>query len=164
MPQEVTILTRKIEKIKEKMKNTSLNTNYIFLQIGELGPGDYNLTVSGTGSLTFKNTTALEYLAKSYSVFIQTDRALYKPGDLIQFRVVIVNPELRPSVTGAIDVYVTDGEDNRVKQWERVFTNKGVWTGAVQLSDEPVLGPWNITVNVLGQVSNFLQLFNKNKL
>ena len=61
---------------------------------------------STKGSMNFVNTTQLEYVDKSYSVFIQTDRAVYKPGDLIYFRVIIVNPELRPSVTGAIDVHI----------------------------------------------------------
>lgn len=78
-----------------------------FLQIGDLGPGQYNLTVSGYEGLTFSNTTALQYVHKSYSVFIQTDKSIYKPGDLLQFRVIVVNPQLRPSVTGAIDVFIT---------------------------------------------------------
>ncbi|KAK7085668.1 hypothetical protein SK128_025978, partial [Halocaridina rubra] len=123
-------------------------------QIGDLGPGLYNLTVIGSGGLTFFNTTALEYVHKSYSVFIQTDKSIYKPGDLMQFRVIVVNPLLRPSVTGAIDVFIKDGAGNQVKQWKRVFTNKGVWSGELQLAEEPVLGLWNITVDVLGQTTS----------
>ncbi|ROT62853.1 TEP isoform 2 [Penaeus vannamei] len=123
-------------------------------QIGDLGPGQYNLTVSGYEGLTFSNTTALQYVHKSYSVFIQTDKSIYKPGDLLQFRVIVVNPQLRPSVTGAIDVFITDGKGHRVKQWKRVFTNKGVWSGELLLAEEPVLGRWNITVDVLGQTTS----------
>lgn len=129
-------------------------TQVLKFQIGELGPGQYNLSVSGYGALTFSNTTQLEYVHKSYSVFIQTDKTIYKPGDLMRFRVVVVNPHLRPSVTGAIDVYVTDGGGHRVKQWKRVFTNRGVWSGELQLADEPVMGDWNITVEVLGQTTS----------
>ncbi|XP_069971751.1 thioester-containing protein 1 allele R1 isoform X4 [Penaeus vannamei] len=123
-------------------------------QIGDLGPGQYNLSVSGYEGLTFSNTTALQYVHKSYSVFIQTDKSIYKPGDLLQFRVIVVNPQLRPSVTGAIDVFITDGKGHRVKQWKRVFTNKGVWSGELLLAEEPVLGRWNITVDVLGQTTS----------
>nr|AEC50086.1 TEP isoform 2 [Pacifastacus leniusculus] len=130
------------------------STQVLNFQIGELGPGEYNLTVSGSGGLSFYNTTMLEYVHKSYSVFIQTDKAVYKPGDLLRFRVVVVNPMLRPSVTGAIDVYIRDGAGHRVKEWRRVFTNKGVWSGELQLAEEPVLGRWNITVNVLGQTTS----------
>ncbi|XP_050711944.1 thioester-containing protein 1 allele R1-like isoform X4 [Eriocheir sinensis] len=130
------------------------STQVLKFQIGELGPGQYNLSVSGSGALTFRNTTELQHVHKSYSVFIQTDKTIYKPGDLMRFRVVVVNPHLRPSVTGAIDVYVTDGAGNRVRQWKRVFTNRGVWSGELQLADEPVLGDWNITVEVLGQTTS----------
>ncbi|XP_064090447.1 CD109 antigen-like isoform X4 [Macrobrachium nipponense] len=130
------------------------STQVLKFQIGDLGPGLYNLTVTGSGGLTFTNTTPLEYVHKSYSVFIQTDRSIYKPGDLVQFRVVVVNPQLRPSVTGAIDVFIKDGAGNLVKQWRRVFTNKGVWTGELLLAEEPVLGNWNITVDVLGQTTS----------
>lgn len=130
------------------------STQVLKFQIGDLGPGMYNLTVSGYGGLTFTNTTALEYVHKSYSVFIQTDKSIYKPGDLMQFRVIVVNPQLRPSVTGAIDVLIKDGAGNQVKQWRRVFTNKGVWSGELLLAEEPVLGVWNITVDVLGQTTS----------
>lgn len=130
------------------------STQVLNFQIGELGPGEYNLTVSGTGGLSFHNTTMLEYVHKSYSVFIQSDKAVYKPGDLLRFRVVVVNPMLRPTVTGAIDVFIRDGAGHRVKEWRRVFTNKGVWSGELQLADEPVLGRWNITVDVLGQTTS----------
>ena len=34
----------------------------------------------GSGGLTFKNETTLNYQAKSISIFIQTDKAMYKPG------------------------------------------------------------------------------------
>ena len=76
------------------------------LKIGELGPGKYNLTARGTGGLTFFNTTELDYVEKSHSVFIQTDKAIYKPGHLVQFRIIVVNPQLKPSVTGSMDVYM----------------------------------------------------------
>ena len=86
-----------------------LSNNYLekcSLQIGELGSGVYNLSVSGFGGMSFQNTTRLEYEGKSYSVFIETDRGVYKPADTIKFRAIVVNPYLKPSVTGAIDIFV----------------------------------------------------------
>lgn len=41
-----------------------------------------------------------------------------------------------------------------MRQWKRVFTNRGVWSGELQLADEPVLGDWNITTQVLGQTTS----------
>jgi CD109 antigen len=52
------------------------------------------------------NTTSLEYVHKSHSVFIQTDKAVYKPGHKVQFRAIVLDAHLKPSVTGALDVYI----------------------------------------------------------
>lgn len=65
------------------------------------------MTARGTGGLEFYNSTALEYVHKSYSVFIQTDKAIYKPGHKVQFRAIVLNSHLKPTVTGALDVFIT---------------------------------------------------------
>uniref|UniRef100_A0A1B6DAF4 TEP1-F n=1 Tax=Clastoptera arizonana TaxID=38151 RepID=A0A1B6DAF4_9HEMI len=121
------------------------------LEIGDVGPGSYNLTAEGSGGMNFINSTELEYIHKSYSVFIQTDKAIYKPGHKVQFRAVVLNSHLKPSVTAALDIHITDGKGNRVKQWNRALTTRGVFSGELELSKNPVLGDWNITVNVLDQ-------------
>lgn len=45
-----------------------------------LGLGSYSLAVHGTHGLKFSNETDLYYQSKSVSIFIQTDKAMYKPG------------------------------------------------------------------------------------
>lgn len=126
-------------------------THIVKLEIGDLGPGMYNLTARGVNGLDFVNSTVLNYVHKSHSVFIQTDKAVYKPGHKIQFRAIVLDAHLKPSVTGALDVYITDGKGNRVKQWSRALTTKGVFSGELQLPQSPVLGDWNITVVVMDQ-------------
>lgn len=42
--------------------------------------GEYGLKVEGTGGLTFSNWTKLDFEKKSSSILVQTDRAMYKPG------------------------------------------------------------------------------------
>merc|ERR1712088_1287502 len=71
--------------------------------------------------MEFQDSTQLHYLSKGYSVFIQTDKAIYRPGNLI-------------------------------RDWDRVFTTKGVWAGSLEISPRPVLGNWNINVDVNGQI------------
>ena len=76
--------------------------------MGPLYPGRYNITVEGLldGNNIF-NTTELKYVHKSYSVFIQCDKAIYRPGETVRYRVILVNSQLQPSVTGAIQsIYI----------------------------------------------------------
>ena len=47
---------------------------------GDIEKDDYRLSVKGTGGLNFENSTGLDFMGKSYSIMIQTDRAMYKPG------------------------------------------------------------------------------------
>ncbi|EEC12664.1 thioester-containing protein, putative [Ixodes scapularis] len=120
-------------------------------QVGDWGPGKYKLSASGSGGLDFFNETELTYEHKSYSVFVQTDKAVYKPGQKVLFRVIVMDPYLLPTVTGAMNVHVTDAKGNRIHQWDRVLTQKGIYSSELQLSDQPVLGDWAIHVDILGQ-------------
>ncbi|VVC42395.1 Alpha-2-macroglobulin, thiol-ester bond-forming,Alpha-macroglobulin, receptor-binding,Alpha-2- [Cinara cedri] len=139
-------------KVTQFVKVDPYSTKIVRLEIGDVGPGNYNLTARGSGGLEFVNSTALEYVHKSYSVFIQTDKAVYKPGHKVQFRAIVLNSHLKPTVTGALDIFITDGKGNRVKHWSRALTTRGVFASEFQLSESPVLGDWNVTVTVLDQV------------
>ncbi|OQR78344.1 CD109 antigen-like [Tropilaelaps mercedesae] len=130
---------------------TPVRTELISFEIGDWSPGNYTLKAEGTGSIQFTNQTALSFVHKSYSVFIQTDKAIYKPGQRVQFRMIVTDPFLQPSVTGAIDAWVTDGKGNRIHSWKRQFTTRGVLGNEFELSDSPVLGDWTLHCEVLGQ-------------
>ncbi|KAK3922691.1 CD109 antigen [Frankliniella fusca] len=127
------------------------------LDVPDLGPGAYRLTARGQGGVDFENSTALDYVHKSYSVWVQTDRAVYKPGHLVQFRVLALNPLLKPSITHPLDIFIADGKGHRVKEWRRVPLSRGVFSGELLLSESPVLGDWNITASIQDQ--HFVQTF-----
>ncbi|XP_054284946.1 CD109 antigen-like isoform X2 [Macrosteles quadrilineatus] len=127
------------------------------LDIGDIGAGQYNITAQGSGGLEFYNSTTLQFIHKSYSVFIQTDKAIYKPGNKVLFRAVVLDSHLKPSVSQPLDIHITDGAGNRVKQWLQVYVTRGVYSGELELSSSPVLGDWNISVSVAGQ--SFSQSF-----
>ncbi len=139
-------------EISEATTVSSDRTQVVLLRIGDLGSGQYTLTASGQRPVTFDQTQELRYVHKGYSVFIQTDKAIYRPGNAVKFRAVVVGPDLRPSVVGSIDVAVADGGGNVVRRWARAFpTLEGVFAGEVDIAEAPVLGDWNITVDVSGQ-------------
>ena len=48
---------------------------------GDISQGSYRVNITGTGSIPFHNSTHVWGKHKSISVFVQTDKAKYKPGD-----------------------------------------------------------------------------------
>ena len=139
-------------EIRQTTTVQSDQTQIVRLRIGDLGSGTYTLTAKGVSPIGFDQTAELTYVHKGYSVFIQTDKAIYRPGNKVRFRAVVVTPQLKPSVVGSIDVRMTDGGGNMIREWKRVFTTKGVFAGELEIAEAPVLGDWNITVDVSGQI------------
>lgn len=127
-------------------------TQNVEFEVPKLASGDYNLTAVGVSGVVFRNTTKLNHADEKPSVFIQTDKATYKPADLVQFRVLFLDENTRPArIEGPISVVITDGAQNRIKQISNVKLTKGVYTGELQLSEQPVLGTWKVAVNVDGE-------------
>ena len=49
--------------------------------LGEPAGYEYYIKIKGTGGMEFENTTrGINYEEKSSSVLVQTDKAIYKPG------------------------------------------------------------------------------------
>ncbi|XP_037711798.1 CD109 antigen isoform X2 [Drosophila subpulchrella] len=130
---------------------SSMSTEIVEFEVPKLANGDYNLTAEGISGVVFKNTTKLNYADVKPLTFIQTDKATYKPADLVQFRILFLDEDTRPAtIDKPISVVITDGAQNRIKQFADVKLTKGVYSGELQLSEQPVLGIWKISVSVDG--------------
>lgn len=112
--------------------------------------GDYMLEVKNESGEKFEAKRSLDMNMKKHSVFVQTDKSIYKPSDNIQFRVLALDAETKPLSTSNIEMFISDGADNRVKQFDTPKFHKGVFQSELQLSDSPVLGTWKIHVKVDG--------------
>uniref|UniRef100_A0A8C6JJE3 CD109 antigen n=1 Tax=Melopsittacus undulatus TaxID=13146 RepID=A0A8C6JJE3_MELUD len=111
--------------------------------------GNYELLVEGhaDGRRIFSNRTSLMYLSKSISVFIQTDKSIYKPGQEVMFRIVTVFPDLRPYKT-SLNIYIRDPRKKLIQQWLMEEGDLGVVSKKFQLSMNPPLGDWSIEAEV----------------
>nr|XP_022294895.1 CD109 antigen-like [Crassostrea virginica] len=114
-----------------------------------LGPGSYKLKVQGTHGMMFTNETYLYYKSKSVSIFIQTDRAIYKPGSIVHFRAFAIYPNMS-IFSGSMDIVIYDPNRNKIKEifGARDFT--GVITNFLEIDSKPVLGDWNIRITAHG--------------
>ncbi|XP_072019177.1 CD109 antigen-like [Amphiura filiformis] len=114
--------------------------------------GAYSLKVSATGQqLAFEETQDLTFKREGFAILVQSDKAIYKPGQTIMFRAMAVYPDLKP-YTGAFDIEMKDPDGNIVKQWMGLEnTNYGVVSGEMYMSEEARLGDWVIKVTANGQ-------------
>ena len=117
-----------------------LGTGSISLQVPDLPKGNYRLRVQGPG---FQDTTSLRVESGS-SLFLETDKPIYKPGQKVMMRVLIVDPELRP-LTGEVVLEVQDAKGSKVFKKTAVTDDFGMATLDMPLSSEPNLGVWKIT-------------------
>ncbi|XP_030054905.1 CD109 antigen [Microcaecilia unicolor] len=111
-------------------------------------PFIYSLNVTGSAKneLLFNNNAQGSHLEDSMSMFIQTDKSVYRPGQDVKIRVICIYQDLRP-FHGQIDIYIRDTSNNLIQQWLNVMTIKGVVSKVFRLSDNTPLGEWEITAN-----------------
>ncbi|XP_037049174.1 CD109 antigen-like [Bradysia coprophila] len=138
-----------------KLTNTVLvpqrSSKVVQFSIGKLDEGNYKLIAESQTGLTFTKEISISLPSKRLSVLIQTDKAMYKPGDKVKFRVLVLNSDTNPATINSMNVFITDGTNNRIKQWTNVDTVMGIFTEELQLSTNPPLGIWNINVAVDNQ-------------
>ncbi|GFQ91798.1 alpha-1-macroglobulin [Trichonephila clavata] len=88
-------------------------------------------------------------MPKKYILLIQTDKPLYKPGQLVKFRVLKIDQNFRPSnkKNDTVDVFVDDPKGTRLFQFKGIDLGKGIQQMQFPLSNEPTLGKWSIMVS-----------------
>ncbi|XP_053958661.1 pregnancy zone protein-like isoform X2 [Anastrepha ludens] len=120
----------------------------IIFDVPILREGDFNITAEGVAGVIFKNSTKLNRNVFQTHTKIQTDKGKYKPGDLVNFRVIFLDENLRPSGPSSKSViWFEDGKRNRIKEFKNITVTNGVYTGKFQISEYPVLGKWRLAVD-----------------
>uniref|UniRef100_A0A8C5QPB5 Alpha-2-macroglobulin n=1 Tax=Leptobrachium leishanense TaxID=445787 RepID=A0A8C5QPB5_9ANUR len=76
---------------------------------------------------------------KRSKILIQTDKAVYKPGQHVKFRVMSLYENLLPCLQ-------PDPGKNRIGQWLNVSVDQGIAEFSLPLSEEPPLGEYAIKV------------------
>ncbi|CAG9810263.1 unnamed protein product [Chironomus riparius] len=89
----------------------------------------------------------IEAEKRQYYTFIQTDKPIYKPGDTVRFRVVVVDRDLRPYHMNNININVTDSLNRPLKEFNDLGGDfLGVFTERFILDENTPLGIWKIRV------------------
>ncbi|XP_055904146.1 CD109 antigen-like [Eupeodes corollae] len=107
-----------------------------------------NLEVTGFSGIISKDSTSIYFGLNKLWIFIQTNKDKYRPGELVEIRVICVDQLTRPEkVNKTVNVEISDGKYNLVKGLYNVKFKQGVLKAEIQLSNNPVLGLWRIRVD-----------------
>ncbi len=109
------------------------------LDVPDVPKGDYELQVQGPG---FEETARLSVEAGDV-LFVETDKPIYKPGQDMHIRVLLLDLELKP-VSGDVTVEVQDAKGTKVYRKEVSSDEYGMASLTMPLSTEPNLGVWKI--------------------
>lgn len=79
------------------------------IDTGYMAPGNYKLIAEGLRGIEgFRDDAYLTFLPKNTSILLQSDKAIYKPGDLVRFRVLVLDMNMKPHFsTGPIRIFIT---------------------------------------------------------
>ena len=109
------------------------------LSIPKIEDGQYEIQVKGGA---FSDTATIQ-VEKSFLVFVETDKPIYKPGQTIHMRVLTLDPELKPT-TEPVTIDIMDAKGIKVFRSVATTDDYGMASVDLPLSDEPNLGVWKI--------------------
>ncbi|NWY51151.1 A2ML1 protein, partial [Chionis minor] len=99
---------------------------------------DLHISIQGN-SLDVSEKKKVMLRALEPAIFIQTDKAVYKPGQRVKFRIVSLDKDFTPSNK-------KDPVGNRIAQWQEVSPRQGIVDLSLPLAVEPALGTYIIEV------------------
>ncbi|XP_018427417.1 PREDICTED: alpha-2-macroglobulin-like [Nanorana parkeri] len=136
-------------------EKTFKDSTFTCIQLQVKSPSEGNEEQDVVGTLVAEIENAGETITKSAKVLlkksksgllIQTDKAVYKPGQQVLFRILAINEDYQPEERMFPVVELQDPGKNRIGQWLNVNLNQGIKEFSFSLSSEPPLGEYTIRV------------------
>ncbi|ETN59728.1 thioester-containing protein [Anopheles darlingi] len=112
----------------------------------------YKLIVDGRQGFRYHRETDLELKSNTLTGLIQLSQPVYKPGDTVQFRAIVLDSELRPAAstttttTDSVRVTVEDPNGNVIRRWPTARLQGGVFASQLTIATTPLLGDYSINV------------------
>ncbi|XP_010153262.1 PREDICTED: alpha-2-macroglobulin-like protein 1, partial [Eurypyga helias] len=105
---------------------------------------DLHVSIQGESLDVSKKKVMLKALKPG--IFVQTDKAVYKPGQQVKFRIVSLDKDFTPSNKKLPLVFLKDPHGNRVAQWRDMSPRQAIVDLSLPLAAEPALGTYTIEV------------------
>lgn len=82
---------------------------------------------------------------RNYYTFIQTDKPIYKPGDEVKFRILVIDRHMKPFHMNNMKVDFFDPFGRAIQSFDDLESQYyGVFNSSFKLSGSTVLGDWKI--------------------
>lgn len=114
----------------------------------DLETGKYTLKVTSKSGLykdTAKFNLSIIKDVKS-NILISLDKGIYKPGDEINFRALLLSKKENTPVENDVSIYIYDGNDNKVYSNTTKTSEYGIVSGSFKLADEVNSGTYKLSV------------------
>lgn len=153
---------KKVKNVKEKCKIDKGEKADISLELPEnLETGKYTLKViSKSGILRSVAKVPVAIIkGKESKIIISLDKGIYKPGDEINFRALLISEKDNTPVNAdEVKVTIFDGNDNRVYSETSKTSEYGIISGMFKLADTVNSGNYKIIVSTTNQelTKNFI--------
>jgi CD109 antigen len=119
-----------------------------------LKPGSYQLEVQTLerNAATFSTRHFLFLESKTFSIFIQTEKAIYRRGELVRYRVLVLDADTRPiKVDQNLTMSIYDAGQTLVLLRANQNALHGVHRGSFRVGSEDKLGVWTIEADFQGK-------------
>lgn len=94
----------------------------------------------------FRRRSTVLIKTKESLVFAQTDKPIYKPGQMVRFRVVSLDENFHPLNELIPLLYIQDSKKNRIAQWQNFRLEGGLKQLSFPLSSEPTQGSYKVVI------------------
>ncbi|BFZ14522.1 hypothetical protein BsWGS_17560 [Bradybaena similaris] len=109
--------------------------------------GSYKIVVVGQGDIVnFKHEDYVTLQTNAISIYVVTDKGIYKPGQRVRFRALAMEPENMKVLQDPKNIYITDPKGNRIKQYLGVTGRSGVVDDTLDLAPSTPTGDWTISI------------------
>ncbi|KFB37487.1 hypothetical protein ZHAS_00004708 [Anopheles sinensis] len=116
----------------------------------KLADGEYMISIDGHRGFAFHEDVPVVIESERFSGLIQLDKPVYVPGDTVNFRVIVVDSDLKPPKRKYITVTIITPSDALLRQWDAAPLNIGVFEGSFQISALSIFGTYKIVVESNG--------------
>ncbi|KFB45692.1 hypothetical protein ZHAS_00013656 [Anopheles sinensis] len=120
------------------------------LQVPEdLEGGSYKLSINGNRGFSYHEDVTVVVSDKTFSGLIQLNKPVYRPGETVNFRVIVLNSELKPPTEiPDISIKIKSPSNLAVKELYDIPLKQGVFEECFLIAPDPIIGTYTLDVEV----------------